>query len=150
MDHDLPGDQPARGVIPRRTAIASVGALVAGVGAIGVGAYGKDSKPTADQQYNVRDFGAVGDGLADDTGHLQRALDAFPQERAPQRREVADRVLPRLLEAPDVHVAQQAAGHVGRVGTGHAQAVDQHPHLHGGGLAEVVDLSVHLASPTGS
>lgn len=76
MDHDLPGDQPARGVIPRRTAIASVGALVAGVGAIGVGAYGKDSKPTADQQYNVRDFGAVGDGLADDTGHLQRALDA--------------------------------------------------------------------------
>jgi hypothetical protein len=76
MDHDLPGDQPARGVVPRRTAIASVGALVAGVGAIGIGAYGKDAKPTADQKYNVRDFGAVGDGVADDTGHLQQALDA--------------------------------------------------------------------------
>jgi hypothetical protein len=76
MDHDLPGYQPARGVIPRRTAIASVGALAAGVGAIGIGAYGKDAKPTADQQYNVRAFGAVGDGVADDTGHLQRALDA--------------------------------------------------------------------------
>jgi hypothetical protein len=71
--------QPPTGLgVHRRRAIASVGALVAGAGVIGVGAgaYGKSLAVNSGAVYNVRDFGAVGDGTTDDTRYLQQALDA--------------------------------------------------------------------------
>jgi hypothetical protein len=77
MEHHVPAQSPADRGVQRRRAIASVGALL-GVGVVGagVGAYGNDLTASSGAVYNVRDFGAAGDGSSDDTDHLQQAIDA--------------------------------------------------------------------------
>lgn len=37
-----------------------------------------DNPPTPEHQFNVEDFGAVGDGVTDDTAAIRRALKAAP------------------------------------------------------------------------
>jgi hypothetical protein len=73
------GADPAAGNgMARRTALTRVGTLAAGVGTlVNVGAVmarrGTDQLQSA---FNVRDYGAAGDGAADDTGKIQAAIDS--------------------------------------------------------------------------
>ncbi|MFY1695001.1 glycosyl hydrolase family 28-related protein [Solwaraspora sp. WMMA2101] len=72
------GEPHPRRAVPRRRAIVTTAALLAGtgVGGIGAAAYGSGLAAAAERDYDVREFGAVGDGSTDDTHSLQRALDA--------------------------------------------------------------------------
>lgn len=75
MNSELPGARAARGALPRRRAIASVGAVLA-VSGVGALAYGRGDAASAGRDYDVREFGATGDGTTDDTAGLQQAIDA--------------------------------------------------------------------------
>jgi Pectate lyase superfamily protein len=64
--------------VSRRTLLAGGGVVAAGAGAavVAATAFGGGSGPTDRSPFDVRAFGAVGDGRADDTASIQRAIDA--------------------------------------------------------------------------
>jgi hypothetical protein len=69
---------PAAAGIPRRRALAQVGTVAAGVGAL-VHAESVRAAPApthVQTAFNVRDYGAVGDGATDNTARIQAAISA--------------------------------------------------------------------------
>ncbi|WP_433083520.1 glycosyl hydrolase family 28-related protein [Dactylosporangium sp. CA-052675] len=81
MIQDGPDRRPAPPVVSRRAALAG-GALAAAASAAAAGAVVRhdNASPaparTTEAAFNVRDFGAAGDGRADDTAKVQAAIDA--------------------------------------------------------------------------